>query len=197
MLGRVLRIILSLGISVVPLLYLADYLSFIPGLPTPAALLGSFGLTGANGFFDLAGGGAGTGVPLGTFGVTGFIAYELLSRVGRTVSSAAMMSTMPSGDYMMKRMIGGMNIPGMMGATMGGPMGGQSGFPQTLPPDLTKSQFVILRSHRQGYRGSKQISKALSMDRKEVEAQTATLVTNGYLTKDNKLTAKGLDLLGS
>ena len=178
----------------VPLLYLAGYLSFIPGLPTTAALLGSFGLTGANGFFDLTGGGAGTGVPLGTFGLSGLIAYQLLSRVGRTVSSAAMMSTMPSGDDMMKRMMGGMNIPGMMGG-MGGPMGAQSGFPQTLPPDLTKSQYIILRSHRQGYKGSKQISKALSMDKKEVESQTATLVTNGYLTKDSKLTAKGLELL--
>lgn len=76
-------------------------------------------------------------------------------------------------------------------------MGSQSGFPEALPADLTKSQYVILRSYRQGYKNSKEISKSLSMDKKEVETQTSSLVRNGYLTKDNKLTAKGLDLLGS
>jgi hypothetical protein len=189
LLGRALRIVFSLAISVIPLLYLGAYLSFIPGLPTPASLLGSFGLTGQNGFFDIPGGGAGTLLPFGTMGLSGIIAYSLLSRLGGTVSSAAMTSTMPSADEMMKRM----NIPGMMG----GPMAGHSTLPYSLPPDLTKSQYVILRSYRQGFKGSKEISKALSMDKKEVEMETSSLVRNGYLTKNNKLTVKGLDLLGS
>jgi DNA-binding MarR family transcriptional regulator len=79
---------------------------------------------------------------------------------------------------------------------MVGPAGYASAIPETLPSDLTKSQFVILRSYRQGLKGPKEIGRALSMDRKEVEMQTNSLVQNGYLTGGNKLTAKGLDLLG-
>jgi len=39
------------------------------------------------------------------------------------------------------------------------------------------------------------VSKALSMDRKEVDSQTSALVSNGYITKDNKLTSKALELV--
>lgn len=187
--GRALRIVFSLVIGIIPLLYLGGYLAFIPGLPSPASLLGSFGLTGQNGFFNITGGGAGTLVPFGTMGLSGLIVYQLLSRVGGAVSSATMASTRPSPDEMMRRM----NISGMTG----GMIGAQPGVPETLPPDLTKSQYVILRSYRQGYKNPKEIGKALSMDKKEVETQTSSLVKNGYLTNDNKLTAKALDHLGA
>jgi hypothetical protein len=43
----------------------------------------------------------------------------------------------------------------------------------------------------------KYASKALSMDRKEVDAQTSALALNGYITEDNKLTSKALDLTSS
>jgi hypothetical protein len=187
MLGRALKITYSLIISLVPLLYLGGYLSFIPGLPSPAALLGSFGLTDESGFFNIAAGGAGTAVPFGAMGLSGLVAYRLLSGVGRSVSSAAMMGTMPSPEGMMKQM----NFQGFMG----GMTGMQMGVPESLPLDITKSQYIVLRSYKQGCKNPKEVSRSLSIDRKEAEGMTSQLISNGYMTKDNKLTGKSLGIL--
>src|SRR2546427_11557181 len=67
--------------------------------------------------------------------------------------------------------------------------------PQKLPHDITNVQFMILKSIQQGYKKSKKIEKMLSLDKKEIEKETAVLKTNGYLTNDNKLTSKGLEVL--
>lgn len=64
-----------------------------------------------------------------------------------------------------------------------------------LPQDMTNAQYTILSTYRRGTRKPKDIAKALSMDKKSVENETNILRQNGYLTKDNKLTTKGLNTL--
>ncbi len=120
-------------------------------------------------------------------GVTGLIAFQLLSRAGGAVSSAAMMASMPNPNDMLKRM----NLQGFMG----GMAGGQMGIPESLPADITRPQYVVLRCYKQGLKNPKEVSKSLSMDKKEVEGMTTALVSNGYLTKGNKLTSKSLEIL--
>jgi hypothetical protein len=180
MIGRIVRSIISVVVGILPLLYLAGYLSFIPGLPAPASLLGAYGLTGGSGFFSLFGGGAGTLVPFGAFGLTGLIIYTVLSRAG----SIAMSATAPR-----------VGVPNMTSFPFMGMQGQMANVPEQLPADITKSQYVILRAYRQGLKSSKDISKSLSMDKNDVESQSNVLKTNGYLTKDSKLTTKALDLL--
>lgn len=75
-----------------------------------------------------------------------------------------------------------------------GPQRGSSG-PVVLPNDMTRGQFLILTKIHQGFGKPKDIAKALSMDKKQVENETNTLKTNGYLTGKNKLTSKGLEIL--
>jgi len=60
---------------------------------------------------------------------------------------------------------------------------------------MTSAQYTILSTLRGGRRKPKDIAKALSVDKKEVERETAILRTNGYLTKNNLLTTKGLSAL--
>ncbi len=92
---------------------------------------------------------------------------------------------MSSPDEMMRRM----NMQGLMGA--------QQGNPPELPADITRSQFVVLRCNRQGYKNSKDVGRSLSMDAGEVEKESQSLRANGYLSKDNRLTSKAMELLGS
>ena len=93
--------------------------------------------------------------------------------------------------------MGRLNIPGMMG--MMGRMGpiAQAGIPATLPVDITRPQFIVLRCYRQGMKNSGDIGKFLSMDSAAIETETSSLTSNGYLTKDRKLTTKALDVLGA
>jgi hypothetical protein len=103
-------------------------------------------------------------------------------------------ATMPSPEDMMGRM----NIPGMMGMMGGmGPMGAQAGIPATLPADISRSQFIVLRCYRQGMKNSGDIGKFLSMDPEAIDAETSSLTSNSYLTKDRKLTTKALEVLGA
>ena len=64
-----------------------------------------------------------------------------------------------------------------------------------LPPDINKAQFKILTSFYGGSKKPKEVAELLSMDKSEVEKETAALVNNGYITKKNRLTSKGLELL--
>lgn len=186
--GRISRVtsaIISVAISVLTILFLYGYLSPI-GL-SPSALFGSS-------YADLFGGTlagstlTGTYSPLIPGGVTGLILFTVLSRVGG-VARAAMAPSMPSAEEMMRKM----NFPGMMPGMMG-MQAGAAAPSRELPSDLTKSQFVLLRSYRQGYKNPKEVAKALTMDRKEVESLTSGLVSSGYLTRENKLTSKSLEL---
>jgi len=67
--------------------------------------------------------------------------------------------------------------------------------PRSIPQDMTMAQYTILSTLRGGRRKPKDVAKALSMDKKEVEREAAILRTNGYLTKNNLLTTKGLNTL--
>ena len=187
--GRISRVagaLISLAISVLSILFLYGYLSPL-GL-SPATI---FGPSYAD-FFggSLAGGSILTGTysPLVPGGVVGLIAYTIMTRMG-SITRAATAPSMPSADEMMRRM----NLPNMMSG-MGMGMGAQAMTPHTLPSDISKSQFVVLRSYRQGLKNPKEVAKSLSMDKKEVEGMTGSLVSAGYLTKDNKLTSKSLEL---
>jgi hypothetical protein len=190
-LSRVARALISVAISVVSLLFLYGYLKPLGLSPD------IFG----PGFSDLFTGASSTGAAtgFGSFGLlvpgglTGLIAYTVLSKIGR-ITSAATAPSMPSPDEMMRRMNipGMMNMPGMMGGA-----GGQSSMPATLPADISRSQFIVLRSYRQGYKNSKEIGKALSMDKNEVDKETSALKSNGYLSKENRLTSKAIEILGS
>ncbi|MDA4116774.1 MAG: hypothetical protein OK455_00320 [Thaumarchaeota archaeon] len=117
-------------------------------------------------------------------GAVGLVLFTVLSRVG-SITSAVTSPSMSSPEQIMRRM----NFPNMMSM--------QGGMPASLPPDITKSQLVVLRCYRQGYKKPKDIGKSLSMDSKEVEKEAQTLVANGYLTKDSKLTSKAMELLGN
>jgi DNA-binding MarR family transcriptional regulator len=75
-------------------------------------------------------------------------------------------------------------------------MGPQAAAPvEKIPQDLTKGQYTILKIRRQGYGKPKDIAKYLSMDKREVEKEIDVLKGHGYLTKDGKLTSKGLESL--
>lgn len=189
-LSRVARALISVGVSIGFLLFLYGYLTPI-GL-SPASVFGPsysqlFGGDTTGGMTGLSGFGFG---PLVPGGITGLLAYQVLSRFG-SIASAATGPSMPSPDEMMRRM----NIPGMMGGPGG--MFGQASAPAALPTDMTRPQFVVLKSYRQGYKNAKEIGKALSMDKNEVEKETSALRSNGYLSKKNRLTSKAIEVLGS
>jgi hypothetical protein len=190
-LSRVARASISAVISILTILFLYGYLKPI-GLD-PQQILG-FDMAS---IFQIYGGTAAAGSPFAALvpgGATGLILYEVLSRVGRSVGSVTAAATMPSPEEMMSRM----NFPGMMNMMGGmGGMGAQASVPATLPADITRSQFIVLRCYRQGMKNTGDISRALSMDSDAIEDETSSLTSSGYLTKDRKLTSKALEVLGA
>jgi hypothetical protein len=190
-LSRVARALVSAVVSILVILFLYGYLKPI-GLD-PQAILG-FDMSS---IFQIYGGSSAAGSPFAALvpgGATGLILYEVLSRVGRSASSVMAAATMPSPDEMMSKM----NFPGMMGMMGGmGGMGAQASIPVTLPSDISRSQFIVLRCYRQGVKNSNDIGRMLSMDKDAIETETSSLTSSGYLTKDRKLTTKGLEVLGA
>jgi len=192
--SRVVRALVSLIISVLTILFFYGYLipfGLSPTLifgPNFSNIFGSSTTTGAltsfvpNAYSSFLPGGA-----------AGLVAYTVLRRMGG-VTRAAMAPTMSSPDEMMKKMNmdGIMNRMSMMGGTMSA-MGG----PANLPADMTRSQFVVLRGYRQGMKSSSQIADTLSMSKVDVDKETSTLVANGYLTNDMRLSSKAMDVLGN
>lgn len=190
-LSRVARALVSSVVSILTILFLYGYLKPI-GLD-PKQILGFDTAS----IFQIYGGSSVAGSPFAALvpgGAAGLILYQVLSRVGHSVSSVAAAATMPSPDEMMSKL----NLPAMMGGmgAMGG-MAAQASMPANLPSDITKSQFIVLRCYRQGMKNSNDIGKALSMDTAAIDAETSSLTTNGYLTKDRRLTTKGLEVLGA
>jgi predicted transcriptional regulator len=84
-------------------------------------------------------------------------------------------------------------VQNMMPVGIGVPSGNQG--PLNLSSDLTRAQFLILTKYQQGFAKPKDIAKHLSMDKKQVEKETNSLRSNGYLSGKNKLTSKGLETL--
>jgi hypothetical protein len=189
--SRLTRAIVSVVFSILVILFFYGYLA--PFGLDPNAILGPeyAGLLG-NG--ALMGGTTGTTpsliAPFIPGGVTGIIIYTVMKRTGG-ITRSVMAPSMPSPDEMMKKM----SIDGMMSRMS--MMGGAMSTPANLPADMTRSQFVVLRGYRQGMKGPTDIADATSMDKTEVETETSALVSNGYLTKDLKLSRKAMDVLGN
>ena len=174
-LSRVSSAIFSLVVSVVVILFLYGYLKPIGLSPS---ILGpqyadAFSAGGSNPYGAIVPG-----------GVVGLLLFSALSRICGVAGAAAAPST-ASPEKMMSRM----NLGAMAGA--------YSAVPTPLPPDMTRSQFVVLRSYGRGFKNSKEIGKALSMDKDEVSKETEALGANGYLTRKNALTSKAMEILGS
>lgn len=183
MIGRIARIVVSLLISVIPLLYLAGYLNFL-GLPSPSTL----GFTGSGGTnpYSLELGSLSSFVPLGGYGLTGLIAYSLISRISRVSTSAMASSRMGSSSGSMT------NFMNMMQGQYG-----RSPVPEALPSDLSRPQYVILRELRlRGKLKTGDIAKIFSMNKKDAETEINALRANGYLSVDDRLTSKAIGILG-
>jgi hypothetical protein len=193
-LSRLVRALMSLVFSVLVILFFYGYLTPF-GLdpneilgPQFAALLGSGALMGGttgSTYSFLA--------PFIPGGATGIIVYTILKRSGG-VTRSVMAPSAPSPDEMMKKM----NMEGMMSRMSGvSMMAGAPNMSMNLPADITRSQFVVLRGYRQGLKSPMEIANSISMDKREVDAETSALVANGYLTKDLKLSIKAINLLGN
>ena len=170
--SRIVRAVVSLVVSILPLLYFAGYLSFLYrfGIPSPASI------------FGLSGGIYGTGsplVPVGATGITFILIFGILSRVGSMGASAMSRPRVPM-------QFGGMPFSGAVQ---------NSSIPENLPADITKTQYVILRQYRSGITKPRDIAKSLSMEKDDVEKEAVSLKANGYISNKGKLTAKAMELL--
>lgn len=178
----IVRLILSLVGAVLPLFFLSGSFSplnsYIPHLPNLlgkesalySTLQQSFGTSLPVGI-----------LPFGTAGITGVALYGVFQRLLSSINRATYSHPKFDASKMMSSLQGqfqGLNF----GRTM-----------SEIPQGMTKAQFLVLSSYRQGQRNPKNIAKMLSIDKKSVEEQTRVLQSNGFLTKDKKLTAKGLE----
>ena len=190
-LSRTFRALISVVFSAVTVLFFYGYLTPL-GL-SPTLIFGSdfsniFGTATTTGSVtDFVPSAYASLIP---GGATGLVVYTVLRRFGG-VARSAMAPSMSSPNEVLRMM----NIPQMAGlmGQMPGPMGGL----ETLPADITRSQFVVLGCYRQGLKNTGAIAKSLSMDKKDVESDAQVLMSNGYLSKDSKLTSKAMDLLGN
>jgi hypothetical protein len=123
-------------------------------------------------------------LPFGTAGITGVAVYSVLQRVMGSLKMATYSQPKIDTSQMLRSLQGQMNFANMRQISM-----------PDLPKDMSKAQYLILSSYRQGQKNPKNIAKMLSMDKKSVVEQTRMLQTNGYLTRNNKLTTKGLENL--
>jgi len=113
------------------------------------------------------------------------IVQQVLGRAQSFTSSNSIQSSNPAD--LMKNF--GMNIPSFSTqSNLNVPT-------PKLPDDITKAQFTILKSFQQGYKKSKDMEKILFMDKKDIEKEISALKTNDYVTKNNKLTSKAMELL--
>jgi hypothetical protein len=107
-LSRVASALISSVFSILVILFLYGYLTPI-GLD-PQKILG-FDFASTFQTYGMTGSTASPYAALIPGGATGLILYQVLSRVGHSVTSVARAATMPSPDEMMKKM----NFPSMMG----------------------------------------------------------------------------------
>jgi hypothetical protein len=192
----VVRIISTIVGALVPLVAMSGFLS-----PTGSSPFGSFSsFIPFQSFMSdsaaispyaqylpfLAGGGGALGV--------WFIISQAVGGIGSSLGAGSMSGLSRSGMMGMssmkdieKRMQSGFNSFGASTGIMPPE--------KPLPADINKVQYRILTSFSQGSRKPKEVAEQLSMDKVEVGKETSSLVSNGYLTKKNRLTSKGLELL--
>ena len=132
----------------------------------------------------LAGGGGAIGV--------WFIVSQAISSMGSLGSGS--MSGINTSSLMGKSSLG--DFQKQMNSSFN-PLGPSSGLTpeKPLPADINRVQYRILTSFYQGSRKPKEVAQQFSIDKVEVEKEMAVLVSNGYITKKNRLTSKGLELL--
>ena len=193
--GIVVRIISTILGAVVPLVAMSGFLS--PTGSSPFGAVSSFipfqSILSDNAELSpyaqylpfLAGGGGALGI--------WFIVSQAMGGIGSSVAAGSMsrmnrsgMMGMSSMDDIQKRMKSAMDSFGANFGTMP---------ERPLPPDMNKVQYRILTSFYQGSKKPKDVAELLSMDKAEIEKEMATLANNGYITKKNRLTSKGLELL--
>lgn len=182
-----IRVIVSIVGALVPLLFLSGSYSPLGSSALGAYLPNVLGKESA--LYTSLQGAIGTNLPVGvlpfgTAGVTGIVLYQVVQRVLLGITRATYSAPKINPTEMLRSMQSGMPWMNMAGSAA-----------RTLPQDMTNAQFTILSTYRRGNRKPKDIAKALSMDQKAVENETNILRQNGYLTKDNKLTPKGLNTL--
>lgn len=177
-----IRLVLSLVGALLPIFFLSGsfspFSSFLPNVPN---LLG-----GQSALYTSIQKSLGTSLPVGilpvgTAGVTGVALYTVFQRVLGSVNAATYSRPKFDPSQMLNSLqsqLQNMNF--------------QRGM-REIPQDISKTQYLILSSLRQGQKNPRNIAKMLSMDKKSVEQQTRILQGNGYLTRDNKLTTKGLE----
>ena len=183
-----------IAITIVVVLFLYGYLSPIGLSPTAifgpsyASMLGGTltgGMTPGTGSIL-----TGTYSPFLPGGLVGLATFQMIHRRVSSMTRSMTAPRMSSPEDTMRKMNLQNMMPGMM---MGSGMAATT-TARELPSDITKPQFALLSSYRQGYKNPKEVAKALSMDKKEVERMTDSLVSSGYLTKESKLTEKSLGL---
>jgi hypothetical protein len=177
-----IRVVVSLVGALVPLLFLSGSYS-----PVGSYLPNVLGKESA--FYTSLQGAVGTSIPVGvlpfgTAGVTGIVLYQVVQRVLGSISAATHSTPKIDPSQMMRSLQGARPWLNTQGAV-----------PRNLPQDMTVSQFTILSAFRGGRRKPKDVARMLSMDKKAVERETNVLRKNGYLTKDNLLTTKGVNTL--
>jgi hypothetical protein len=176
------RIVVSLVGALVPLLFLSGSYS-----PVGSYLPNVLGKESA--LYTSLQSAIGTSIPIGvlpfgTAGLTGVVLYQVVQRVLGSVHAATYSSPKIDPSQILSSMQG--KMPWMTP---------QASVPRNLPQDMTASQYTILSTYRGGHRNPKDVAKILSLDKRSVDAETDTLRKNGYLTKDNLLTTKGLNTL--
>jgi hypothetical protein len=128
-------------------------------------------------------------IALGSGFLVSMIVQNILGRLTLIGSSPSFDSSKMNPSVMMKSFSAG--IPP---AAFQSPAN-SSAVPSNLPADITKAQFLILQALHKGLKKSRDIESYLSVDREVIKKEAAVLKTNGYLTKGNRLTSKGLEIV--
>ncbi|HYY90997.1 MAG TPA: hypothetical protein VE955_03335 [Candidatus Dormibacteraeota bacterium] len=126
-----------------------------------------------------------TGIlPFGTAGLSGVTVYTLYQKLIGSVRTAAYSQPKIDMSEMMRSLQGTMQA-----------VANPQWMTRTIPEGMSKTQYMILNGYRRGHSNPKKVAKMLSMDKKSVEEQTRVLQSEGYLTKNRKLTSKGVESL--
>src|ERR1700730_523043 len=168
------RAVISLIGAIVPLLFLSGssfsplgaYLPNLPNLFGNGGQLSSMLGISSSDLSSL------NVLPFGAGGVAGLATYGLVQRVLSTATNAATRATYSAprmdASAMMRNMQASMPFMAMQGTMQ---------TPKALPPDMTRSQSIILQKISAGQRKPKDIAKILSVDKHEVEKEIAALRT--------------------
>ena len=194
----ILRAVLSLATGAISLFSMSSFLTPAGILPTGAtpsfipfqSFFGSLSGQATDSISSVLP--IGRYLPLLAGGGSGFIVWMILSKILGKVQSMTHSASSPKINpaEMMKSF--GMNLPS---SNLQFPSVGS--IPEKLPSDITKIQYMILKSFQQGFKKSKDIAKQNNMENKDMEKEIDILKNNGYVTKNNKLTSKAVELLSA